>query len=59
MLCDLYTPAGENFRGTPWTVYPRPQMKRDNWINLNGNWEYVIDAIGWLCVALVIFGSDR
>ena len=22
---------------------------------LNGNWEYVIDAIGWLCVALVIF----
>ncbi len=22
---------------------------------LNGNWEYMIDAIGWLCVALVIF----
>ena len=22
---------------------------------LNGSWEYVIDAIGWLCVALVIF----
>ena len=22
---------------------------------LNGNWEYVIDSIGWLCVALVIF----
>lgn len=22
---------------------------------LNGNWEYIIDAIGWLCVALVIF----
>ncbi len=21
---------------------------------LNGNWEYIIDAIGWLCVALVI-----
>ena len=22
---------------------------------LNGNWEYCIDAIGWLCIALVIF----
>lgn len=22
---------------------------------LNGNWEYIIDSIGWLCVALVIF----
>ncbi len=22
---------------------------------LNGSWEYVIDSIGWLCVALVIF----
>lgn len=23
--------------------------------NLNGNWEYIIDAMGWLSVALVIF----
>lgn len=23
--------------------------------NLNGNWEYTIDAIGWLAIALVIF----
>ncbi len=23
--------------------------------NLNGNWEYVIDAMGWLSIALVIF----
>jgi len=22
---------------------------------LNGNWEYVIDAMGWLAIALVIF----
>ena len=20
--------------------YPRPQMRRDNWINLNGYWDY-------------------
>ncbi|MDF1867416.1 MAG: hypothetical protein P1U70_21455 [Saprospiraceae bacterium] len=37
---------------TPWThlvtpqnvhaEYPRPQMKRTNWINLNGLWDYAI-----------------
>jgi len=26
----------------PWQSYPRPQMVRDNWINLNGLWEYAI-----------------
>lgn len=25
-----------------WTGYPRPQMRRDNWINLNGMWDYAI-----------------
>ena len=25
-----------------WNVYPRPQMKRENWKNLNGLWEYAI-----------------
>ncbi|MCG8653137.1 MAG: glycoside hydrolase family 2 [Pirellulales bacterium] len=25
-----------------WTEYPRPQMKRDAWTNLNGPWEYAI-----------------
>lgn len=24
----------------PWPEYPRPQMKRENWINLNGLWDY-------------------
>ncbi len=24
----------------PWTVYPRPQMKRDSYLNLNGFWEF-------------------
>ncbi len=40
MLNDLYTPAGEALAGTPWTVYPRPQMKRDSYLNLNGQWEF-------------------
>ena len=40
MLHDLYTTRGEALTGTPWTVYPRPQMKRDSYINLNGEWVF-------------------
>ena len=43
MLHDLYTARGEQLTGTPWTVYPRPQMKRDSYINLNGEWEFSMD----------------
>ena len=43
MLCDLMTTAGENLRGTPWTVYPRPQMRRDSYINLNGPWDFSVN----------------
>lgn len=25
-----------------WTEYPRPQLQRGNWTNLNGHWEYAI-----------------
>jgi len=28
-----------------WNVYPRPQMKRNNWKNLNGVWEYAITKV--------------
>ncbi|MCE7054245.1 beta-galactosidase [Algoriphagus sp. AGSA1] len=31
---------------SPHQEYPRPQMKRDNWINLNGQWDYAILAKG-------------
>jgi len=40
MLQELYTTQGEALTGTPWTVYPRPQMKRDSYLNLNGEWEF-------------------
>jgi len=30
----------------PWNVYPRPQMKRAAWVNLNGLWDYAIKGIG-------------
>ena len=26
----------------PWNVYPRPQLKRAQWMNLNGQWNYAI-----------------
>ena len=38
------TTAGENLTGTPWTVYPRPQMKRDSYISLNGGWDFTVDC---------------
>ena len=40
MPIDLMTTQGENLTGTPWQVYPRPQMRRDNWLNLNGEWDF-------------------
>ena len=36
----LTTPRGETLSGTPWQVYPRPQMRRDSYINLNGEWDF-------------------
>ena len=37
---SLFTAHGEALAGTPWTVYPRPQMRRDSYINLNGEWAF-------------------
>ena len=34
----LYTAEGETLSGTPWERYPRPQMKREKWLCLNGDW---------------------
>ena len=42
MLQQLYTTHGENLKETPWTDYPRPQMRRDSYLNLNGLWDF-----GW------------
>lgn len=25
-----------------WEAYPRPQLRRDNWTNLNGMWDYAV-----------------
>ena len=37
---ELYTLRGETLKGDPWQVYPRPQMKRDSYVNLNGMWDF-------------------
>ncbi len=40
---ELITKWGQQL--TPennWTEYPRPQFERDNWVNLNGHWDYAI-----------------
>ena len=42
MLHDLYTPEGETLTGTPWEIYPRPQLKRNSYVNLNGIWDFAV-----------------
>ena len=47
MLKKLMTPRGEAMTGTPWDRYPRPQMRREEWINLNGLWEFAVGNGGF------------
>ena len=42
MLHELCTSRGEAVGEIPWNVHPRPQMKRDAWMNLNGEWEFTV-----------------
>ena len=42
MLQELYTQQGEHIATTPWQEYPRPQMKRDSYVNLNGLWDFTV-----------------
>ena len=44
MSTNLMTLHGESLIGTPWEVYPRPQLKRDNYVNLNGAWDFAVSA---------------
>ena len=41
-LNRLCTSRGEALSGTPWDVYPRPQLRRDSFLNLNGTWEFAV-----------------
>ena len=36
----LYTEQGRALPAVPWAVYPRPQLRRRDWLTLNGTWEF-------------------
>ncbi len=39
----LTTPYSENMdRECPWNIYPRPQLKRDSYLCLNGQWDFTV-----------------
>jgi len=41
---DLITPQGQALTGTPWQEYPRPQLRRDSYVNLNGTWDFAVSS---------------
>ena len=44
-ISKLITPWGEKLtEKNAWKEYPRPQMQRKEWINLNGRWDYAISS---------------
>ena len=45
MPIDLMTARGQALLEsgeTPWQAYPRPQMKRNSYVNLNGRWDFTV-----------------
>ena len=36
---ELFTAEAAAIPEIPWNVYPRPQMRRERWLCLNGTWE--------------------
>ena len=40
----LFTKQGAVLTGTPWDIYPRPQMRRESYLNLNGTWELTVEG---------------
>ena len=36
----LYTVQGEHLPDVPWDIYPRPQLRRDSYVCLNGTWDF-------------------
>ena len=46
MVAAMLTTWGEKVTSeNAWREYPRPQMVRSNWTNLNGEWDYAITSV--------------
>ena len=43
--CQLTTYGHEDIPEIPWDVYPRPQLKRNSFINLNGWWDFTVQSV--------------
>jgi len=43
----LYTKEGKELTGVPWNCYPRPQMRRDSFFCLNGEWYFSANGGQW------------
>ncbi|MBQ9083451.1 MAG: glycoside hydrolase family 2, partial [Clostridia bacterium] len=41
---NLYTAQGEQLPDVPWNIHPRPQLRRDSFLCLNGAWDFAITA---------------
>ena len=48
MSTKLMTAQGEALSGKPWDIYPRPQLKRNNYVNLNGDWDFTVSSVSAL-----------
>ncbi len=42
----LDTDRGAALTGTPWPEYPRPSLRRDSFVNLNGEWDFAVGDPG-------------
>ena len=39
----LYTKEGLSLPEVPWERYPRPQLRREEWLCLNGKWDFSVE----------------
>ncbi len=43
-LCALKTPYEKDLTDCPFDAYPRPQMRRDSYLCLNGRWDFAVQT---------------
>ena len=41
---ELKTPYEDDLEDIPWNIYPRPQLKRDSFFCLNGEWDFTTNT---------------